>query len=190
MALANRKVNPLAAGIGTGIRGIAMSRSGISLRARYPLPARWLACLAAALLLPASLRAADPRSSLLMVEGQVTAVTEAPGEGNLASVAVQLGASAGGRRTWNLLLAPPRALAEIGFEVAVGDHLKARIFPSNEGPARVHKVLNLTRRKMVRMRTLSQIPLWDGGGAWQGASCRSLEAPIREDRTEPREPSR
>ena len=116
-----------------------------------------------------------------MVDGQVTSVTEQTGEGGLSIVAVQLEGRPDESRTWALLLAPRPSLDEIGFEVEVGDHLKARIFPTEQGPARVHKVLNLTRRKMVRIRTLSQIPLWDGRGAWQGGKCLSLQSPARED---------
>jgi hypothetical protein len=117
-----------------------------------------------------------------MVDGHVISVSEKPGEGGLTIVAVQLAASSDDSRSWELLLAPRPALDEIGLEIAVGDHLKARIFPTEEGPAKVHKVLNLTRRKMVRIRTLSQIPLWDGGGAWQGGQGRGLQVAGREGR--------
>ncbi len=110
-----------------------------------------------------------------MVEGRVTSVSEKPGEGGLSIVTVQLAAPPDDSRSWVLLLAPRLALADIGFEVEPGDQLKARIFPTAAGPAKVHKVLNLTRRNMVRIRTLSQIPLWDGSGAWQGGQCRELE---------------
>lgn len=106
---------------------------------------------------------------------------ERPGEGELAIVAVRLAASADDSRSWELLLAPRPALTEIGFAVEVGDQLKARIFPTEEGPAKVHKVLNLTRRNMVRIRTLSQIPLWDGTGAWQGGPCQGLQVADRSD---------
>ena len=133
------------------------------------------------LLVAGPLPAGDPRSSLLMVDGLVSSVTEEPGEGGLPTISVRLEGRPEGSRTWALLLAPRPALDEIGFEVEVGDHLKARIFPTEQGPAKVHKILNLTRRKMVRIRTLSQIPLWDGGGAWQGGEGRGLESPIRED---------
>ena len=102
-------------------------------------------------------------------------MAEKPGEGELAIVTVRLSAAAEDSRGWELLLAPRAALAEIGFEVEVGDQLKARIFPTAEGPAKVHKVLNLTRRRMVRMRTLSGIPLWDGKGVWQGGQGRGLQ---------------
>jgi hypothetical protein len=117
-----------------------------------------------------------------MVEGQVSSVTERLGEGTLTTVAVRLATPSDDSRSWELLLAPRPALDEIGFEVEVGDHLKARIFPTADGPAKVHKVLNLTRRKMVRIRTLSQIPLWDGSGAWQGGQCQGLPVTDRESR--------
>lgn len=117
-----------------------------------------------------------------MVEGQVISVTETLGEGALDIVTVELTAPSDGSQTWELLLAPRLALAEIGFEVEVGDQLKARIFPTAEGPATVHKVLNLTRRKMVRIRTLFQVPLWDGSGAWQGGPCQGLQVTARESR--------
>jgi hypothetical protein len=110
-----------------------------------------------------------------MVAGQVISIAETPGEGGLAVVTVRVSSSADASRVWELLLAPRSALSEIDFEVEEGDQLKARIFPAGEGPAKVHKVLNLTRRKMVRIRTLSQIPLWDGTGAWQGGPCRGLQ---------------
>lgn len=143
---------------------------------------RWLAWPAGLVLLAGPLTAGDLRSSLLMVEGRVVSVAEMPGEGELPIVAVQLTAQSDDARSWELLLAPKPALEEIGFEVQEGDRLKARIFPSEEGPARVHKVLNLTRRTMVRVRTLSQIPLWDGSGAWQGGQCRGLQGPNLGDR--------
>jgi hypothetical protein len=116
-----------------------------------------------------------------MVEGQVISVAEKPGEGALTIVSVQLAAPSDDSRSWELLLAPRSALADIGFEIEVGDRLKARIFPTAEGPVKVQKVLNLTRRKMVRLRTLFQIPLWDGSGTWQGGQCRGLQFTGREN---------
>jgi hypothetical protein len=117
-----------------------------------------------------------------MAEGQVISVAEKPGEGALTIVTVQLVAASDDSQGWELLLAPRSALADIGFEVEVGDRLKARIFPSEEGPAKVHKVLNLTRRKMVRLRSLFQIPLWDGSGAWQGGQCLELQTTVGQSR--------
>lgn len=141
---------------------------------------RWLGWPASLLLVAGPLIAGDLRSSLVMVEGSVVSVAEKPGEGELSIVAVKLASRSGDAETLELLLAPQPALDEIGFEVQVGDRLKARIFPSQEGPARVHKVLNLTRHTMVRVRTLSQIPLWDGSGAWQGGPCLGLQGPRAE----------
>jgi hypothetical protein len=111
-----------------------------------------------------------------MVEGRVTSVAEGPGEGALPIVTVRLAAPARDSPSWELLLAPRSVLDEIGFEIEKDDHLKARVFPA-PGAVKVHKVLNLTRNKMVRLRALSRIPLWDGNGAWQGGECRGLYAP-------------
>lgn len=146
---------------------------------------RWLGYPASLLLLASPLMADDPRSSLLMVEGRVISVAERPGEGALAIVTARLEAPSDASRSWELLLAPRRALADIGFEVEAGDELKARVFPSPEGLVKVHKALNLTRRKMVRLRTLSQIPLWDGSGVWQGGPCQGLQVAGGESRDEP-----
>lgn len=117
-----------------------------------------------------------------MVEGHVDSVIEEPGEGGLAIVAVRLAAEPGDSRRWELLLAPRLALHGIGFDVEVGDHLKARVFPTEQGPVKVHKILNLTRRKMVKVRALTQVPLWDGTGAWQGGECQGLYLAAQEDR--------
>jgi hypothetical protein len=156
--------------------------SGREVSARWLHLSRWLAYSAGLLLLAGPLLGDDHRSSLLMTEGQVISVAEKPGEGALAIVTVQLVAPADDAPSWELLLAPRSALAEIGFEVELGDQVKARIFPSAEGPAKVHKVLNVTRRKMVRLRTLTQIPLWDSSGAWQGGECRELPMINRQSR--------
>ena len=152
---------------------------------RRTVLSRWLGCAASLLLFAGPLPADDPRSSLLMVEGRVVSLAERPGEGALAIVTARLEAPADGSRSFELLLAPRRALADIGFEVAAGDELKARVFPNPEGPVKVHKALNLTRRKMVRMRTLSQIPLWDGSGVWQGGPCQKLLAAAGENPEQP-----
>jgi hypothetical protein len=42
------------------------------------------------------------------------------------------------------------------------EYRKARVFIAGEGPASVHKVRNLSRNSMVRLRTLQKTPLWDG----------------------------
>jgi hypothetical protein len=95
----------------------------------------------------------------------VLSVGEAPGEGGLALVSVHLEGS-----EQELLLAPAAVLAELDFEVREGDVLRVRVLGSEEpGPAPVHRILNLTRSRMIRLRTMQQVPLWDGAGHWQGS---------------------
>jgi hypothetical protein len=108
------------------------------------------------------------RSSLITVEGTVLTVESAPGEGNLEVLTVTLAPKNSEGQELDLLLAPRATLEEVDFQVEKGDRLQARIFPTDEGPAKVHKVRNLTRHTMLRLRTLHRIPLWDGVGAWQG----------------------
>jgi hypothetical protein len=112
------------------------------------------------------------RASLLTVEGTVKSVTVLPGEGELPVVAVSLKLDGETAEELTVLLAPEQALTEIGFAVGSGDHCRIRIFRPDEGPAKAHKVLNMSRGTMVRLRTLHQVPLWDGRGRWQGGPCR------------------
>jgi len=118
---------------------------------------------------PSALAAAE--GALSTIEGEVTAVAERPGEGELAVVAVALRREEGAEPQ-EVLLAPHEALEEIGFAVEVGDHLKVRVFADTGPPARAQRVLNLTRSSMVRLRTLDRTPLWSGAGSWQGGSVR------------------
>jgi hypothetical protein len=111
---------------------------------------------------------AGGRTSLKVVEGTVLEVGVQPGEGDLELVTVRLSAERPEPRELELLLAPRSVLEETGFTVRQGDRLKARVFTAGEGPASVHKVLNLTQSSMVRLRTLHKVPLWDGAGLWQG----------------------
>lgn len=111
---------------------------------------------------------AGGHSSLAVVEGTVLEVGIHPGEGGLELVTVRLSTERPDSQELELLLAPQSALEETGFTVQQGDRLKARIFTADEGPASVHKVQNLSQNSMVRLRTLRQIPLWDGAGMWQG----------------------
>lgn len=128
-----------------------------------------LAAALAAAAFPAA-RAAERESagrceSLTVLEGTVLSVGEAPGEGGLAVVSVRLEGSG-----QEILLAPAPVLAELDFEVTEGDLLRMRVLGSEEpGRALVHRVLNLTRSRMVRLRTMQQTPLWDGAGHWQGS---------------------
>ncbi len=123
-----------------------------------------IACLALAGASPNS----GIRSSLITVEGTVVTVASAPGEGDLEVLSVTLAPKGAEGKELNLLLAPKATLDEVDFQVEQGDRIQARIFPAEEGPAKVHKVRNLTRHTMLRLRTLHRIPLWDGVGAWQG----------------------
>jgi hypothetical protein len=113
-------------------------------------------------------RAGGGLSALRVVEGTVLEIGILPGEGGLDLVAVRLASSTPGASDLELLLAPSSVLEETGFAIRSGDQLKARIFTDNDGPATVHKVKNLTQGSMVRLRTLRQVPLWDGVGQWQG----------------------
>jgi len=124
-------------------------------------------CIAPALLMGAASKD-DLRSSLITVEGTVLGVALAPAEGDLEVLEVILSPSEPGGKQQALLLAPRATLEEVEFQVEPGDKLQARIFPSDQGPAKVHKIRNLTRHTMLRLRTLHRIPLWDGVGAWQG----------------------
>ena len=127
----------------------------------------WLVSILVAALCSGVAVAGD-RSSLTVVEGTVLEVGTHLGEGDLELVTVRIGADRPEAGEIELLLAPRAALEETGFTVQQGDRLKARVFIAHEGPATVHKVLNLSKNSMVRLRTLRQIPLWDGAGMWQG----------------------
>lgn len=132
------------------------------------------AVLVAALLLAiagsdAGERGRAARASLLRVtEGVVVSVAEAAAEGDLRAVMVRVEEEEGGGT--DLVLAPAPVLEQAGFHVEEGDRLRARFFATESSkPARVQKVLNLSRGLMVRLRTLHRHPLWDGSGNWQGA---------------------
>jgi hypothetical protein len=112
------------------------------------------------------------RASLLTVEGTVQAVDRLSGEGELPVVAISLVRDTDAAEAVEILLAPEKALTDIGFEVEVGDRCRVRIFSADRGPAKAHKIFNISRGTMVRIRTLHQVPLWDGSGAWQGGRCR------------------
>jgi len=150
--------------------------------------------LAAALLFaapppPATKSAAAPApaaaGALRTVEGRVVAVGEAPGEAELALLTLTLETGEG---ALEVLVAPPAALADAGFRVAVGDEVRARVFLASEGgAAHVQKLLNRTQALMVHVRTLRQEPLWDAAGRWQGttpgaASRRPGETAVRPTR--------
>jgi len=129
---------------------------------------RFAAICLAVLLLTGATSKEDLRSSLITVEGTVLTVASAPGEGDLEVLTVTLAPKGAEGRELDLLLAPKATLDEVDFQVEQGDEIQARVFPADDGPAKVHKVRNLTRHTMLRLRTLHRIPLWDGFGSWQG----------------------
>jgi hypothetical protein len=133
---------------------------------------RFTVMFLAALLLTGATSKEELRSSLVTVEGTVTGVGSAQGEGDLEALSVTLAPKDGEGKELNLLLAPRSTLDEVEFQVEQGDRIQARVFPTDEGPAKVHKVRNLTRHTVLRLRTLHRIPLWDGAGAWQGGPGR------------------
>jgi len=72
----------------------------------------------------------------------------------------------------SILLAPQQVLDTIGFEVSVGDSIRAKVFVAAEGPVKAHKVRNLSRGTTVRLRALHETPLWSSQGEWEGGACR------------------
>ncbi len=130
---------------------------------------RFLA-IAFALSLGALPVAAATGTSLVTLEGTVLELGEEPGEGRVPVLIVEIEVQDATRR--RLALAPPSALRELGFEVEKGDVLRVAAFAGSTEPLRVQKVRNVTRRTMLRLRSLSALPLWDAGGRWQGGPCR------------------
>ena len=72
-----------------------------------------------------------------------------------------------------VVLGPADSLQDVGFEVSEGDRLRARVFVREDGPAYAQKVMNLTRRTMLQLRTLRQVPLWNASGRWEGGPART-----------------
>jgi hypothetical protein len=138
------------------------------------IPARFaliLALAASAAALASADRGHGERAELETIEGAITAVAEATAEGGLAVVAVDLD-TGGERAPVRVLLAPRGVLEEIEFGVEVGDRLRVRLFAGGPEPALAQRVLNLTRDRLVRLRTLRRIPLWNSAGVWQGGDSR------------------
>lgn len=150
-------------------------------------------------LLLALLLAGPPASGeatvLRTLEGKVTKVGEAPGEGKLPVVTLELRTPEG---DFQVVVAPPGVLSDIGFSVAVGDEVRARVFfDPGLRLAYAQKLLNRSQDLMVRLRTLRHEPLWDAAGNWQGSPAelptrRAAPAPTRRsrgDRTTPERPA-
>lgn len=115
------------------------------------------------------------RASLMTVEGVVFAVETVSAEGGGNITAVRLVLERPESREIDVLLAPANALSQTGFEIEAGDRLRARVFLTGEDALEAHKVMNLSRGMMIRLRTLRRVPLWDGSGRWQGGPCRSQD---------------
>jgi hypothetical protein len=142
--------------------------------------ARIAAAGALVMLAVASIRGAAPngeegriqRASLRTLEGSITGVGSVTAEGDLQVVTVRLETADVEQGRVEILLAPKQALDDIGFAVQEGDSFRARVFVVDEGPMKAHKVMNLTRGTIVRLRTLHEIPLWDVRGRWEGGPSR------------------
>ena len=107
-------------------------------------------------------------AALRTLEGEVVELRRLPGEENLELLGADLRID-GEEAPITVLIAPPELLEQVGFVVEPGDRLRTRVF-IEEQPVRVHKLMNITRRSMVRVRTLRMAPLWDGQGRWYGTS--------------------
>jgi hypothetical protein len=117
------------------------------------------------------------RASLATVEGIVRAVDVVRDDvTGIETTAVRLRLDDQRGTEITVLLAPSGALAQSGFEVGTGDLLRARVFLSDDEAVEAHKVMNISRGLMVRLRTLRKIPLWDGNGQWHGGPSRSQGA--------------
>lgn len=109
---------------------------------------------------------AGTASTLLVLEGTVVARDEVKAEGDLPVVRVHVETDDGVRR---VLLAPRAILDEIDCPVDAGDRLRARVFAAEPGEdVAAHKIFNMTKERMARLRTLRRDPLWDNAGVWQG----------------------
>jgi hypothetical protein len=131
--------------------------------------------LALALLVATSgFAAAGRRYAFTTFEGEVVEMGEHPGEGELQLVSLDLAPDGGEQDKLTVLLGPVTAWREIGFEVEPGDRVRVRVLLADEGqPVKAQKILNLSRRIMVRLRTMHDVPLWDSTGAWQGGPGRA-----------------
>ncbi len=114
------------------------------------------------------------RRSLMTIEGEVVAIASLPAEGALEVLTLSI-RERGRKELRQILLAPARALEELGFTIAKGDQIRARIFKVDNGPARTQKIRVTNRGTMVRLRTLHELPLWSGDGSWQGGACRTIQ---------------
>jgi hypothetical protein len=128
-------------------------------------------------LTPAVVADRSDRASLATVEGIVSTVDAIRDDDTgIATTAVRLRLEDPPGAEITVLLAPTTALGQSGFEVGTGDRLRARVFLSDGEAVEAHKVMNISRGMMVRLRTLHRVPLWDGHGQWHGGPSRSRGA--------------
>jgi hypothetical protein len=113
------------------------------------------------------------RASLATVEGIAGSVHAVPDGTGVATTAVRLRLDDPPGTELTVLLAPSGALSESGFEIETGDRIRVRVFLSDDDAVEAHKVMNISRGIMVRLRTLRRVPLWDGDGQWHGGPSRS-----------------
>jgi len=116
----------------------------------------------------------DVPTSLRTVEGVVIAIETLTASSRVepGMTAVRLRVDDPEPEEIDVLLAPEAALRQTGFEIEPGDRVRASIFLSGADRAEAHKVLNVSRNTMVRLRTLRGVPLWDRAGQWQGGPSR------------------
>lgn len=114
------------------------------------------------------------RFSFATLEGQIVEVSEQKGEGELQLLTVDLVTDEPQAKKVTVLLGPVEICREIGLVVEDGDRVRVRVFVTEEGgdAVKAQKILNLSRRVMVRLRTTHDVPLWNSAGAWHGGPGR------------------
>jgi hypothetical protein len=148
-----------------------------------------LAALAAAYPSGGGAQRRGGRQALKTVEGEVYEIGSATGEGGVEIVVIEIRPDPTSGETTSVGLAPAPALDDAGFDVSVGDTVRVRIFVGTP-PVSAHKILNLSRSTMLRLRTLHRDPLWDSAGRWLGERYRHRGGPAGPGRGEARGPHR
>ena len=130
--------------------------------------------LAASLVAAPGFAAKSERFAFRTVEGEIVAVGERVGEGDLPVLSIDLAPDGAPDDRLTVLLGPADACEDIGLEVEAGDRVRVRVLVGDGGNlVKAQRILNLSRSVMVRLRTMHDVPLWDAGGAWQGAPGRA-----------------
>ena len=155
---------------------MALTRLWCGLRARidtWPRKARLrVGLLSLAASTAAVAMAGHDNTSMRVVEGEVIAIGQQVGEGDLEVLQARLH-STPGSESIDLLIAPTTVCDQIEFTIEPGDRVRARVFMDDTRSYRVQKIQNLSRGTMVRLRTLHETPLWNADGSWQGGPVRS-----------------